>query len=354
MIEQVLDTPLTRLVGVRHPVVQTGMGWVAGPRLVSAVARAGGLGILASATMTYPRLAAAIRETRGRTSSPFGVNLRADATDAAERVELLIRERVAVASFALAPREELIARLKGAGIVVIPSVGAARHAEKVAAWGADAVIVQGGEGGGHTGSVPTSVLLPQVVDAVGIPVIGAGGFADGRGLVAALAYGAAGIAMGTRFLLTSDSTVPDAVKQLYLASGVADTVVTTQVDGVPHRVLRTAFVERLEAAAGWRRLARAARNAGAFRKLSGSSWRSMIREGVAMRGHGELTWSQLLMAANTPMLLRAAMVDGRADLGVMSAGQVVGRIEDLPSAREVIEGVVREAREVLLRLGAGC
>jgi NAD(P)H-dependent flavin oxidoreductase YrpB (nitropropane dioxygenase family) len=159
--------------------------------------------------------------------------------------------------------------------------------------------------------------------------------------------------MGTRFLLTSDSTVPDAVKQVYLGSGVADTVVTTQVDGVPHRVLRTAFVEQLEAAAGWRRLARAARNANAFRRLSDASWRSMINEGLAMRGHGELTWSQLLMAANTPMLLRAAMVEGRADLGVMSAGQVVGRIDDLPTAREVIEGVIREARQVLLRLGPG-
>ena len=103
--------------------------------------------------------------------------------------------------------------------MVIPSVGARRHAEKVAAWGADAVIVQGGEGGGHTGPVPTTLLLPQVVDAVDIPVIAAGGFFDGRGLVAALAYGAAGIAMGTRFLLTSDSPVPDAVKQVYLASG---------------------------------------------------------------------------------------------------------------------------------------
>jgi NAD(P)H-dependent flavin oxidoreductase YrpB (nitropropane dioxygenase family) len=349
-----LCTPLTELTGVRWPVVQTGMGWVAGPRLVTAVAEAGGLGILASATMTLAELKRAVAEVKDRTGRPFGVNVRADAPDAAERIDLIISERVRVASFALAPTEKLIRLLTGEGVVVIPSVGARRHAEKVAAWGADAVIVQGGEGGGHTGSVPTSVLLPQVVDAVGIPVIGAGGFADGRGLVAALAYGAAGIAMGTRFLLTSDSTVPDAVKQVYLASGVADTVVTTQVDGVPHRVLRTAFVERLETAAGWRRLARAAGNASAFRRLSGSSWRSMIREGRAMRGHGELTWSQLLMAANTPMLLRAAMVDGRADLGVMSAGQVVGRIEDLPSAGEVIEGVVREAREVLLRLGAGC
>src|SRR5258707_1059720 len=209
----------------------------------------------------------------------------------------------------------------------------------------------------HTGmggvAGPRSVLRPRVVGAVGLPVIGAGGFADGWGLVAALAYGAAGIAMGTRFLLTSDSTVPDAVKQVYLGSGVADTVVTTQVDGVPHRVLRTRFVAELEAAGGWRRLARAARNANAFRRLSGASWRSMIGEGLAARGHNELSWSQLLMAANTPMLLRAAMVDGRADLGVMSAGQVVGRIADLPTAREVIEGVVTEAREVLARLGAG-
>ena len=348
-----LRTPLTELTGVRWPVVQTGMGWVAGPRLVTAVAEAGGLGILASSTMTLAELKRAVREVKDRTGQPFGVNVRADAADAAERIDLIISERVKVASFALAPTEKLVRRLTGAGVVVIPSVGARRHAEKVAAWGADAVIVQGGEGGGHTGSVPTSVLLPQVVDAVGIPVIGAGGFADGRGLVAALAYGAAGIAMGTRFLLTSDSTVPDAVKRVYLASGVTDTVVTTQVDGVPHRVLRTAFVDGLETAAGWRRLARAARNASAFRRLSGASWRSMIAEGLAVRGHNELTWSQLLMAANTPMLLRAAMVDGRADLGVMSAGQVVGRIEDLPTAREVIESVVQEARDVLSKLAAG-
>jgi NAD(P)H-dependent flavin oxidoreductase YrpB (nitropropane dioxygenase family) len=347
-----LRTRLTELTGVRWPVVQTAMGWVAGPRLVTAVAEAGGLGILASATMTLDELKRAVAEVKDRTGQPFGVNVRADAPDAAERIDLIISERVRVASFALAPTEKLIRRLKDEGVVVIPSVGARRHAEKVAGWGADAVIATGGEGGGHTGSVPTSVLLPQVVDAVGIPVIGAGGFADGRGLVAALAYGAAGIAMGTRFLLTSDSTVPDAVKQVYLSSGVADTVVTTQVDGVPHRVLLTRFVEQLETAARWRRLARAARNASAFRKLSGTSWRSMVSEGLAMRGSGELTWSQLVMAANTPMLLRAAMVEGRCDLGVMSAGQVVGRIEDLPTARELIEGVVREAREVLLRLGA--
>ncbi|GGT05301.1 oxidoreductase [Planobispora rosea] len=345
MIEQMLDTPLTRLTGVRHPVVQTGMGWVAGPRLVSAVAEAGGLGILASATMTLDQLAAAIGEVRSRTEAPFGVNLRADASDAGDRVDLLIKNGVRVASFALAPRQELIARLKDAGVVVIPSVGARRHAEKVAAWGADAVLVQGGEGGGHTGAVATTLLLPQVVDAVGIPVIAAGGFFDGRGLAAALAYGAAGVAMGTRFLLTSDSSVPDAVKRLYL--GTSETVVTRQVDGMPHRVLRTPLVDGLERAGRLSRLARAVRNAARFRKISGMSWPEMIRDGLSMKHGKELTWSQVLMAANTPMLLKAAMVDGRPDLGVMASGQVVALIEDLPSCEELIDAVVTRAAETL-------
>lgn len=241
-----METAFTRLVGVRHPIVQTGMGWVAGPRLVSATANAGALGILASATMTLDQLRDAVREVRSRTDAPFGVNLRADAADAGDRVRVIVDEGVRVASFALAPSAALIGELKAAGVVVIPSVGARRHAEKVAAWGADAVIVQGGEGGGHTGDVATTVLLPQVVDAVDIPVVAAGGFFDGRGLVAALAYGAAGVAMGTRFLLTSDSTVPEAVKARYLAATVKDVTVTRAVDGLPHRMLRTDLVTALE------------------------------------------------------------------------------------------------------------
>lgn len=214
-----LSTPLTRLTGVAHPVVQTGMGWVAGPRLVTAVAEAGALGILASATMTTGELDTAIRKIKFRTDKPFGVNLRADASDAGDRVTLLIEHGVKVASFALAPRPELIARLREHGVVVMPSVGAAKHARRVASWGADLVMVQGGEGGGHTGPVPTSLLLPQVLDAVDIPVVAAGGYFDGRGLAAALAYGAAGIGMGTRFLLTADSSVPEHVKHRYLEFG---------------------------------------------------------------------------------------------------------------------------------------
>ncbi len=346
-----IATRFTELVGVRHPIVQTGMGWVAGPRLVAATANAGGLGILAGATMSFDELSAAITEVRSRTDEPFGVNIRADAPDASRRIDLLIEQQVRVGSFALAPKADLIARLKDAGVVVMPSIGRRRHAEKVAAMGVDAVLIQGGEGGGHTGDVPTSLLLPQVVDAVDVPVVAAGGYFDGRGLVAALAYGAAGVAMGTRFLLTADSTVPDAVKAFYLDRSLQDTVRTTKVDGVPHRVLRTELVASLESsgriAGTWRALTNAAR----FRRLTGTSWGAMIREGAAMRRSHELTWAQVLMAANTPMLLRAAMVEGRPDLGVMSSGQVVGLIDDLPTVAELIERIMVDAHQVLTGLG---
>ena len=376
-----IRTPLTELLGIRYPIVQAAMGYVSGPRLAAATSSAGGLGLIASATMSLAELESAIKETAGRTAAPFGVNLRADAPDAAERVRLIIDRRVPVASFAQAPKPELIAALKDAGVITIASVGARRHAEKAAGWGIDAVIATGGEGGGHVGAVPTSLLIPQVAAAVDIPVIAAGGFFDGRGLVAALAWGAAGVAMGTRFLLTSDSPVADAVKQVYLAAGLDGTVVTRRVDGVPHRVLRTSMVDRLERAGGlggllragrigW--LLRSARNATAFRAAGGLSWREMIGQGRALhrgtghqgtghrgtghRGTGRqdtgLTWGQVLMAANTPVLLRAAMVDGRADLGLMSSGQVTGLIDDLPSCAELIEAIMTEAEDCLGRLTA--
>ncbi|MBF6187226.1 MULTISPECIES: NAD(P)H-dependent flavin oxidoreductase [Nocardia] len=342
-----LRTALTDLVRIEHPVVQTGMGWVAGPSLVSATANAGGLGILASATMTYEELEAAIAKTKAQTDRPFGVNIRADASDANERIDLLIRERVKVASFALAPKKDLIAKLKDAGVVVIPSIGAAKHAVKVASWGADAVIVQGGEGGGHTGPVATTLLLPSVLDAVDIPVVAAGGFFDGRGLAAALAYGAAGVAMGTRFLLTQDSSVPDAVKQEYLNRHLQDTVVSLKVDGMPHRVLNTDLVQRLEHSGRWRGFAAAVSNAARFKSMTGMKWSTIVKDGLAMRKTKDLTWSQVIMAANTPMLLRAGLVEGNTQAGVLAAGQVTGIIDDLPTCKELIERIVTEAEERL-------
>jgi NAD(P)H-dependent flavin oxidoreductase YrpB (nitropropane dioxygenase family) len=353
-----VSTALTGLLGIRYPVVQAAMGYVSGPRLAAAVSDAGGLGLIASATMSLAELEKAIEETAGRTAGPFGVNLRADAPDAAERVRLIVARRVPVASFAQAPKPELVAALKDAGVVTIASIGARRHAEKAAGWGVDAVIATGNEGGGHVGAVPTSLLVPQVAAAVDVPVIAAGGFFDGRGLVAALAWGAAGIAMGTRFLLTRDSPVADAVKRVYLAAGLDGTVVTRRVDGVPHRVLRTTMVDQLEGArrlGGAGRVAalvRSARNAAAFRGVSGMGWGEMLRQGREMHRESGLRWGQVLMAANTPVLLRAAMVDGRTDLGLMSSGQVAGLIDDLPSCAELIEAIMTEAGATLDRLAA--
>ena len=149
--------------------------------------------------------------------------------------------------------------------------------------------------------------------------------------------------MGTRFLLTSDSTVPDAVKQRYLLAALDGTVVSTRVDGMPHRVLRTGLVERLESGSRIKGFAAAVLNAAKFKKMSGMTWPSMIRDGLAMRHGKELTWSQVVMAANTPMLLKAGLVEGNTDAGVLASGQVAGIIDDLPSCAELIEGIVSEA-----------
>jgi len=354
-----LRTRFCELVGCRHPIVQTGMGWVSGAALTAATSAAGGFGILAAVTMTQDQLAESVRTVKQRTTNPFGVNLRADQPDLPDRIALCVEEGVRLVSFAGAPTKDAISRLHDAGVLVMPTVGAPRHAEKMLGWGVDAVIAQGGEGGGHTGSIPTSLLLPQVVDVVAgqIPVLGAGGFHDGRGLVAALAWGADGIAMGTRFLLSRESKVPDEVKQHYLAAGLTDTVVTSALDGAPQRVVRTSLVERLQRASALTRLPRAVQAAARFRKLTGTPWSDLVREGLAMRRNQGLSWAQVAMAANAPMLIKAALVDGRPDVGVLPTGQVAGLIGgaagELPTVAEIVAGIVEEADAVLSRLATG-
>ncbi len=347
-----LTTPLLDLLGSKYPIVQTGMGWVAGPKLVSATSNAGAFGIIASATMTYDELVVAIAETKKRTTAPFGVNMRADADDIMDRLKLLVAEGIPVASFAQAPKKDLIEYLHDHGIKVMPSIGAKRHAEKVMEWGVDAILVQGGEGGGHTGSVPTSLLLPEVVDVVGgcVPVVAAGGYFDGRGLVAALAYGASGIAMGTRFLLTSDSSVPMEVKKQYLGTAVTGTVVTTKVDGAPHRVIRTKLVDQMDGASPITAVPKAIANAARFRKFTGLSWYQMAKEGLDMKKRMDMPWAEVIMAGNTPILTKATLVDGELDAGILPTGQVVGVIDDLPTAAEVVSRIIAEAETTLDRL----
>ena len=353
MTHPALRTRVCELFGVERPIVQTGMGWVSGARLTAATSAAGGLGILAAVTMTTEQLRTAVDAVTGRTDRPFGVNVRADQPDLVERIALAVGAGARVVSFAGAPTRDAVARCHDGGALVMPTVGARRHAEKVLEIGVDAVIAQGGEGGGHTGVVPTSLLLPAVVDAVAtsIPVVAAGGFHDGRGLVAALAYGADGIAMGTRFLLTQESTVPDEVKARYLAAAVTDTVVTTAIDGAPQRVIRTPLVDRLERSPAVLRLPRALAAALRFRRLTGTPLRALLREGAGMHRNQGLTWSQVALAANAPMLTRAAMVEGRAEVGILPTGQVTGVVDDLPTVAELLDRITGEAEAALKRLG---
>lgn len=347
-----LRTRICDMFGIDYPIIQTGMGWVSGASLTSATSQAGGLGILAAATMTFRELEQAIAKVKSRTDKPFGVNMRADQSDVMKRVALLIREKIKVASFAQAPGERVIKTLKDAGVLTMPTIGARRHAEKVQAWGVDAVIAQGQEGGGHTGQIPTSILIPDVSAAVDIPVVGAGGFRDGRGLVAALALGAEGIAMGTRFLLTQDSQVPDHVKQIYLQTKPDGTVVTKAVDGHPQRVIRTLIIDQLEKANVLTRFPRAALNALSLMKVTGTSLPELLEEGMAMKQNQDLTWAQLAMAANAPMLTKASMVDGKVEAGILPTGQIAGVIDDIPTVAELVQRIMVEARETLDRLGA--
>ncbi|MFZ1441312.1 MAG: nitronate monooxygenase family protein [Candidatus Microthrix subdominans] len=356
-----LTTRFSKLVGVRLPVVQTGMGWVSGATLTAATANAGGLGILASATMIFDELDDAITRVAAATDAPFGVNLLPVQADLDKRLGLMEERGVAVASFAGPPSAKVVTRLNDAGIHTMVTVGARRHAEKMAGLGVACIIAQGGEGGGHTGAVPTSLLVPDVADAVGagttagptgdgVIVLGAGGYRDGRGLVAALAQGADGIAMGTRFLLTAESGVPDEIKAIYLKTPVTGTVRTTAIDGAPQRVIATDVIAALESGIAPVRVANALRNALKFRALTGTSMKDLVTTGLAMRKNQDLTWAQLAMAANAPMMTKAAMVDGQAEVGILPTGQVVGVIDSLPTVAEVLGDIVTEAEATLERL----
>ncbi len=345
-----LHTKICDQLGIRYPIIQTGMGWVATPRLVAAVSNAGAIGFLAAATIPPPEVEAAIREVKGLTDKPFGVNFLMDAPGADVIAEAIIRQGVKAAGYNRAPNADLIGTLKDAGVVCVPTCGAVKHVQKAEQLGADIVVVQGGEGGGHTGPVPTSILLPAAAAAVRIPVVGAGGFKDGRGLVAALAFGACGIAMGTRFVLTQESPVPKTSTDRFLAAEVADVIVTRQIDGMPQRVVMNELVKRLEAASGPARLLLALRNGLAFRKISGASISDLVSSALKMRRNQRLTNAQTIMAANAPMLAKKGMSEGDPINGYLPGGSIAGVIEDMPTCEELIQRIMSEAETTISAL----
>jgi nitronate monooxygenase len=345
-----LHTSLCDLLGIRFPILQTAMGWVATPELVAASCNAGAMGFLATATIPPEEVDAAVARTAELTDRPFGVNFLMEQPGATQVVDAILCHGVKAASYSRSPNPAFIERFRAGGVLCVPTVGAARHAVKAVELGADLLVVQGGEGGGHTGSVPTSILLPQVVDAVDVPVVAAGGYRDGRGLVAALAYGAVGIAMGTRFLLTAESPVPAATAERYFAAGPADVRITTEVDGMPQRVVVNELVQALESSGRIGLLWRALRSSLAYRRLTGASISELVRSALALQRNEKLTRSQLLMAANAPILVRKAMIEGDPSEGVLPSGQVAGLIDDRPTVGELIDSIVKEAEQTLAAL----
>jgi len=349
-----LHTIMVERLGCRWPIIQTAMGWVAEPSLVIGSSNAGAFGFLGAAVMTPPEAREKLLEVRRGTDHPFGVNFHSFQPGADQIVDLIIenKDQVRAVSFGRGPDARMIGRFRDAGILCVPTVGAVKHAQKMVQLGVDMVNVQGGEGGGHTGSVPTTVLLPQVLDAVAVPVIASGGFADGRGLAAALAYGAVGIAMGTRFLLTRESPVPERAKAEYLKATTDGIVVTTKLDGIPQRMVRTKMMDRIERSGPWGMWLRAFESGLQMKRQSGASWLDMLKSARGMTAHGAMSLKQAIMAANMPMLIQKAVVDGDIEHGVMATGVVGGRITETPTCQELVDRIVAEAHGRLAALAA--
>lgn len=349
-------TPLCDLLGCRYPIVQTGMGWVTGAELVAATTNAGGFGFLAGATIAADQIEAEIVRVRELTGDkPFGLNFHMFQPNATQLLDLAVKHRIRAVSYGRGPDKKVIGRLRDAGIVCMPTVGALKHAQKAIEMGANVITIQGCEGGGHTGSVPTTVLLPQVVDAVKVPVVAAGGFYDGRGFLAALAFGAQGIAMGTRFLMTTDNKVPAATLERYVKAKDAEKIqVSYLVDGMPQRMIPNEYLAMLEKASPLRRLQIALKLALQYKAQTGMTSAHALK--VLWQGLREDAGSvaQTVMAANAPMLLQHSMIEGDPAAGVMASGQVAALINRLQSCQEVIEGIVAQARErraALLAIG---
>lgn len=348
-----LKTALTEKLGCRYPIVQTAMGWVSDPGLVAATTNAGGFGFLAGATIEPGLIEGAILEVRKRTSGPFGVNFHMFQPNADEVIEMVLRHGVKAVSYGRGPDARTIKRFKDAGIVCMPTVGAVKHAVKAVELGADVITIQGAEGGGHTGSVPTTILLPQVLDAVQVPVVAAGGFFDGRGLAAALAFGAAGIAMGTRFLLTTDSPVNRQTLKQYLASNdTARIRVSTAVDGLPQRFVENEELRRLEGMTGVARLVASAQHALKWGRQSGMSYAAMATLAWKSMTADESSFAQTVMAPNLPTLVRRGLVEGDTRTGLLPSGQVAAAIGELESCAELIERIMTEAEARLAALAA--
>ena len=309
-------TALTEMLGIQYPIIQAGMGGVATAELTAAVSNAGGLGTLGAALFSPPQLREQIRKVKDKTDKPFAVDLllAEGMPGVPQMMETIFEEGVPVFASGLGNPKEWVPEMHRRGMKVIAVVGNVKNARRVAEGGADVVIAQGHEGGGHTGRIGSLALIPQVVDAVKPkPVLAAGGIADGRGLVAALALGACGIWVGTRFVATHEAFGHLNYKNRIVDIGEEDTVVSRAFTGKPCRVVRNKYAD---------------------------DW---------LGRDAEIKPFPLQMGVDSYKLV-AAIGQGDTDIGFMPAGQVSGLIHNLARAEDVVRGFIEEAEEVLAQL----
>jgi enoyl-[acyl-carrier protein] reductase II len=340
-----MKTKITELFDIKYPVVLSGMSWISTPKMVAAVSAAGGLGILATGPLHPDETRAAIREIRSLTDKPFGANATLLFPGAARNAKVLLEEKVPVINFSLGKGDWLVKAAHEYGGKVVATVVNRRHAKRAEEYGTDALLVTGHEAAAHGGDVTSLVLIPSIVDTVKIPVIAAGGFADGRGLAAALALGAEGIAMGTRFMTTQESPLHEFFKKLSVEKDVTDTLYSDRFDGLHCRVLdtpaaRKAIRKGLDLPAAFftsQDIARQLRlpYAKLFAGVVASGWKNA---------------RQLAFMANAFKAIRIATENGDNEKGVLTVGQVTGLVRDIPTVAELMERMVVEASRVRERL----
>jgi len=337
-----MKTLITRLFAIDHPIVLSGMSWISTPELVAAVAEAGGLGILATGVLDADQTRAAVQRTRELTERPFAANVTLYFPGNRANAKILIDERVPVINYSLGKGDWIAEAVHAYGGKVIATVTTLKHARAAERDGADALIVTGHEAAGHGGQVTSLVLVPTIVDTVSIPVIAAGGFADGRGLAAALALGADGISMGTRFMNTVESPVHDRAKAESVARSIADTIYTDRVDGLPARYVDSPGSQRiikmklnpLSALLRSREIA----------NLLGLQW-FKLAGGIVLSGYRRSV--QMARMAIGFDAFKKGCTDGDIERGVLPLGQCTGLIDDTPTVAEVISRTVAEAEEAL-------
>lgn len=343
-----MQTRITELLGIKYPIVLSGMSWISVPKMVAAVSNAGGLGILSTGPLDANQTRKAVREIRGLTDKPFGANVSLLFPGAAENGRVLLEEETPVINFALGKGDWLVAGAHKYGGKVLATVVNARHAKRAQEYGADGVIATGHEAAAHGDALTTFVLIPALVDALQIPVIAAGGIGDGRGLAAALALGAEGVAMGSRFMTTRESPLHEKYKELSRKMEAQDTIFSERFDGLPCRVMKTGAAERAV-----KRGLNLFAALGNSREIAHQLRLPYLRLFLGVAASGWKNAKQLAFMANAFKAIRVATEFGDERQGVLPVGQVAGLIRDEPAVAELIERIVAEAKQAQER-GAAC